>query len=83
MSEPSLINSREVARLIRPLGLTMVQFAAEPDAPRAVLIVGRAGRGRRYSKSAVLFYVSNKMEQVRRAEAAQLAVRQALSESMS
>lgn len=83
MSEASLINSREVARLIRPLGLTMAQFAAEPDAPRAVLIVGRAGRGRRYSKAAVLFYVSNKMEQVRRAEAAQLAVRQALSDSMS
>ena len=83
MSEPSLINSREVARLIRPLSLTMAQFAAEPDAPRAVLIVGRAGRGRRYSKAAVLFYVNLKLEEVRRVEAAQLAVQQAVSESMS
>ena len=79
----SLINSREVAKLIRPLGLTMAQLAAEPDAPRPVLTVGRAGKGRRFSSDAVLFWVSCKMEQIRRAEAAQLAVLQAVQESMS
>lgn len=77
MSEPlSLIGSRELARRLRPLGLTPAAFARLASAPRPVLRIGL--RGLRWSESAVSFWISERLEEARRE-----AARQAVKESMS
>lgn len=77
MSEPlSLIGSRELARRLRPLGLTPATFSRLVDAPKPVLRIGV--RGLRWSASAVSFWIGERLEEARRE-----AARQAVLESMS
>lgn len=78
MSELSLIGSREVARLVAPLGLTMVAFGQEPGAPRALLTVGKSRKGKRFSRQAVLTWVTKKLAEAQRESVRQEAAQQAL-----
>ena len=77
MSEPmSLIGSRELARRLKPLGLTPAAFARLADAPRPILRIGL--RGLRWSADQVNFWIGQRWEEARR-EAAKQAVRESMS----
>lgn len=77
MSESiSLMASRELARRLKPLGLTPAAFARLEGAPRPILRIGI--RGLRWSSDAVNFWIGQHLEAARRE-----AARQAVSESMS
>lgn len=77
MSEPiSLMASRELAKRLKPLGLTPAAFARLPDAPKPVLRIGL--RSLRWARAAVDFWISQHLEAARREAACQ-----AVSESMS
>ena len=70
MSEPlSLIGSRELAARLRPLGLTPAAFGRLEGAPRPVLRIGQ--RGLRWSRDAVDFWISERLETARREAARQ------------
>lgn len=72
----SLLGSRELARRLKPLGLTPAAFARLEGAPRPVLRIGI--RGLRWSRDAVDFWIGERLEEARRE-----AARQAVQESMS
>lgn len=77
MSEPlNLMGSRELARRLRPLGLSPAAFARLAGAPKPILRIGI--RGLRWSESAVSFWIGERLEEARRE-----AAKQAVSESMS
>lgn len=77
MTEPmNLIGSRELARRLKPLGLTLPAFARLDGAPRPILRIGQ--RGLRWSADQVNFWIGQRWEEARRE-----AARQAVSESMS
>lgn len=77
MSETlNLIGSRELARRLRPLGLTPQAFGRLEGAPRPVLRIGL--RGLRWSRDAVDFWIGSRWEEARR-EAARQAVRGSMS----
>lgn len=77
MNEPlNLIASRELARRLKPLGLTPQAFARLPGAPRPVLRIGHCGL--RWSTEQVNFWISQRWEEARRE-----AARQAMLGSMS
>ncbi|GEM_PF-5664490 len=77
MSEPmSLIGSRELARRLKPLGLTPAAFARLAGAPRPILRIGL--RGLRWSADQVNFWIGQRWEEARR-EAAKQAVRESMS----
>ncbi len=70
MSEPlSLMGSRELAARLRQLGLTPAAFARLEGAPRPVLRIGI--RGLRWSRDAVSFWISERLEAARREAARQ------------
>jgi hypothetical protein len=69
MSELSLITSRELAARLRPLGLTPPAFARLEGAPKPVLRIGI--RGLRWSRDAVSFWISERLEAARREAARQ------------
>ena len=64
-----LITSRELAALLRPLGLTPPLFARLGGAPKPVLRIGI--RGLRWSSDAVNFWIGQRLEQARREAARQ------------
>lgn len=77
MSEPlDLIGSRQLARLLKPLGLTPAAFARLQGAPRPILRIGL--RGLRWSADQINFWIGQRWEEARSA-----AAKQAASESMS
>lgn len=70
MSEPlSLLGSRELSRRLKPLGLTPAAFSRLEDAPKPVLRIGV--RGLRWSRDAVSFWISERLEAARREAARQ------------
>lgn len=77
MSESlNLIASRELARRLKPLGLTPQAFGRLDDAPKPILRIGQ--RGLRWSADQVNFWIGQRWEEARREVA-----KQAVSESMS
>lgn len=73
MRDLALIGSREVARLLRPLGLTLASFARLDIAPRPVVRMGQDGRILRWDRSAVEFFVGERLEEAHREIARQAA----------
>jgi len=70
MREPlSLLGSRELSRCLKPLGLTPAAFSRLDDAPKPVLRIGV--RGLRWSRDAVSFWISERLEAARREAARQ------------
>lgn len=70
MSAPlSLMGSRELAARLRPLGLTPAAFARLENAPKPVLRMGALSL--RWSRSAVDFWISERLERARREAARQ------------
>lgn len=76
METMSLIGSRELARRLKPLGLTLPAFARLDGAPRPILRIGQ--RGLRWSADQVNFWIGQRWEEARRE-----AVRQAAWEALS
>jgi hypothetical protein len=70
VSDPlNLIGSRELAARLRPLRLSPAAFARLDDAPKPVLRIGI--RGLRWSRGAVDFWISERLEAARREAARQ------------